>query len=341
MAEQRASLGGSVLQQLPREGGGGGSLLYSSHLGVQPLPGPGRRGDGEGGGADGVELSLQDFQSSGDGTNSGSEDGDSRGGGSCGHEEGDTRRARRILANRRSAQRSRTRRMQYIHEIERKVDKMRTESEAMAARLVQLRMHHQDLDHRKVELKNNVATLMARSQQREASCNQLQCEIAHLRSQLTGTSLRNPGGQGPPSQIATLPPTGGLLPGMLQAPFSKGGLGEAVGVDRGAADVQPSLLPAMRTGGLDLQRGPPYLDSGINMFPGGIPSQAVAVDTHEVDLPHNRPNRMMFAPMAGLGQGAHPGGGGCRAGSLWRGTNGRLPALPRHRGRLLSRQADG
>ena len=77
------------------------------------------------GAPDAVELSLQDFQSSGDaGTNSGSDDddstprGDSNGGG---QEENDTRRARRILANRKSAQRSRTRRMQYIHEIERKV----------------------------------------------------------------------------------------------------------------------------------------------------------------------------------------------------------------------------
>lgn len=132
MADQRGSIGPSVLQ-LPRDrpenllyGGGGAPpngvphLVLPHHQGVGGLDEPGGAGP-----PDTVELSLQDFQSSGEvGTNSGSDDddssprGDSAGGGP---EENDTRRARRILANRRSAQRSRTRRMQYIHEIERKV----------------------------------------------------------------------------------------------------------------------------------------------------------------------------------------------------------------------------
>lgn len=133
MADLQGSIDAAVLQ-LPREGAEG--LLYGAvggaHVGgvsqlVLPHNGIGGVDDSTVvGAAEPVELSLQDFQSSGDaGTNSGSDDGNSsrEPGESAagGPEENDTRRARRILANRRSAQRSRTRRMQYIHEIERKV----------------------------------------------------------------------------------------------------------------------------------------------------------------------------------------------------------------------------
>ncbi|GMH45082.1 hypothetical protein BSKO_13039 [Bryopsis sp. KO-2023] len=79
--------------------------------------------------------------------------------------------------------------MQYVSDIERKVEKMKQESENTAHKLVQLRNQHQELVCQRDTLRSRVSMLMHRSQQREQVCGNLQFEIAQLRTQLTGTSI--------------------------------------------------------------------------------------------------------------------------------------------------------
>lgn len=67
-----------------------------------------------------------------------------------------------------------------------KVEKMKSEGEATAQRLVQLRNQNEELVNQRDDFRNRVSLLMHRSQQREQVCCNLQYEISQLRTQLTG-----------------------------------------------------------------------------------------------------------------------------------------------------------
>eukprot|EP00879_Flechtneria_rotunda_P004732 GHRR01005000.1.p1 GENE.GHRR01005000.1~~GHRR01005000.1.p1 ORF type:complete len:329 (+),score=139.59 GHRR01005000.1:63-989(+) len=96
----------------------------------------------------------------------------------------DPRRARRILANRQSAQRSRMKRLQYIHDLENKAAAAVASVKEIKAQLVHMQQQHQTLAETMQARKGQVAGLAQQLSQEQALQAAVQAQIAVLRAHL-------------------------------------------------------------------------------------------------------------------------------------------------------------
>lgn len=93
----------------------------------------------------------------------------------------DPKRARRIVANRQSAARSKERKMRYIAELERKVQTLQTEATTLSAQLTMLQRDTSGLSVENNELKLRLQSMDQQAQLREALNNALKDEVQRLK----------------------------------------------------------------------------------------------------------------------------------------------------------------
>ncbi|XWS09349.1 hypothetical protein CRYUN_Cryun40dG0077500 [Craigia yunnanensis] len=104
----------------------------------------------------------------------------------------DPKRAKRIWANRQSAARSKERKMRYIAELERRVQRLQTEATSLSAQLTLLQRDTNGLTAENSELKLQLQTMEQPVHLQDALNNALKEEIQHLKV-LTGQSIPNGG----------------------------------------------------------------------------------------------------------------------------------------------------
>ncbi|WJX71063.1 hypothetical protein P8452_55097 [Trifolium repens] len=117
----------------------------------------------------------------------------------------DPKRAKRILANRQSAARSKERKTRYTSELERKVQTLQTEATNLSAQLTILQRDTNDLTSQNKELKMKLEAFEQQAQLREDLNEALKKELQRLRAQknhLTAIA-GNPSFNGMFSQFAT------------------------------------------------------------------------------------------------------------------------------------------
>ncbi|KAK9062653.1 hypothetical protein SSX86_019842 [Deinandra increscens subsp. villosa] len=105
----------------------------------------------------------------------------------------DPKRAKRILANRQSAARSKERKMRYIAELERKVQTLQTEATSLSAQLTLLQRDTSCMSAENSELRLRLQTMEQQVHLQDALNDALKEEIQHLKA-VTGQNLAN-GGQ--------------------------------------------------------------------------------------------------------------------------------------------------
>ncbi|KAI5076268.1 hypothetical protein GOP47_0008333 [Adiantum capillus-veneris] len=93
----------------------------------------------------------------------------------------DPKRAKRILANRQSAARSKERKMRYIAELERKVQTLQTEATTLSAQLTMLQRDTSGLSVENNELKLRLQSMEQQAQLREALNDALKDEVQRLK----------------------------------------------------------------------------------------------------------------------------------------------------------------
>lgn len=93
----------------------------------------------------------------------------------------DPKRAKRILANRQSAARSKERKMKYISELEQKVQTLQTETTTLSTQFTKLQMDHQELKSENKEYKLRLQSLEQQSQLKDALNETLNGEVRRLR----------------------------------------------------------------------------------------------------------------------------------------------------------------
>ncbi|KAJ7543051.1 hypothetical protein O6H91_09G023400 [Diphasiastrum complanatum] len=93
----------------------------------------------------------------------------------------DPKKAKRILANRQSAARSKERKMRYISELERRVQTLQTEATALSAQLTMLQRDTTGLTTENNELKLRLQAMEQQAQLREALNEALKEEVQRLR----------------------------------------------------------------------------------------------------------------------------------------------------------------
>ncbi|KAJ7551466.1 hypothetical protein O6H91_06G016400 [Diphasiastrum complanatum] len=101
----------------------------------------------------------------------------------------DPKRAKRILANRQSAARSKERKMRYISELERKVQTLQTEATTLSAQLTMFQRDTTGLTNENNELKLRLQAMEQQAQLRDALNDALKDEVQRLKlatGQLTG-----------------------------------------------------------------------------------------------------------------------------------------------------------
>lgn len=104
----------------------------------------------------------------------------------------DPKRAKRILANRQSAARSKERKMRYISELEHKVQTLQTEATTLSAQLTLLQRDSVGLTNQNNELKFRLQAMEQQAQLRDALNEALNGEVQRLKlatSDVTGESL--------------------------------------------------------------------------------------------------------------------------------------------------------
>lgn len=104
----------------------------------------------------------------------------------------DPKRAKRILANRQSAARSKERKMRYIAELERKVQTLQTEATSLSAQLTLLQRDTSCLTAENSELRLRLQTMEQQVHLQDALNDALKEEIQHLKA-VTGQNLANGG----------------------------------------------------------------------------------------------------------------------------------------------------
>mmetsp|Transcript_21490 Transcript_21490/g.59714 ORF Transcript_21490/g.59714 Transcript_21490/m.59714 type:complete len:297 (+) Transcript_21490:323-1213(+) len=138
----------------------------------------------------------------------------------------DPKRAKRIMANRQSAQRSRMRKMQYISELEKSVTRLHTEISQLNPQVTFLRKKHQDLASHNRTLRERIAALMQETQYKDQMNAHLREEVMRLKRQREGGSEQaGPVGQQQPVPMLHTKP----LPAQptAQAPTQQQQLGSA------------------------------------------------------------------------------------------------------------------
>ncbi|KAK9269851.1 hypothetical protein L1049_025424 [Liquidambar formosana] len=107
----------------------------------------------------------------------------------------DPKRVKRILANRQSAARSKERKLQYISELEHKVQTLQTEATTLSAQLTLLQRDSAGLTSQNNELKFRLQAMEQQAQLRDALHDALTAEVQHLKiaaAELSGeTHLSN------------------------------------------------------------------------------------------------------------------------------------------------------
>ncbi|KAK6115254.1 hypothetical protein DH2020_007523 [Rehmannia glutinosa] len=93
----------------------------------------------------------------------------------------DPRRAKRILANRQSAARSKERKLRYISELEHKVQTLQSEATTLSAQVTILQKEYAELTNRNNELKFRVQAMEQQAQIRDALHEALTSEVQHLK----------------------------------------------------------------------------------------------------------------------------------------------------------------
>eukprot|EP00246_Nothoceros_aenigmaticus_P002138 TRINITY_DN12935_c0_g1_i1.p1 TRINITY_DN12935_c0_g1~~TRINITY_DN12935_c0_g1_i1.p1 ORF type:complete len:478 (-),score=67.78 TRINITY_DN12935_c0_g1_i1:713-2146(-) len=93
----------------------------------------------------------------------------------------DPKRAKRILANRQSAARSKERKMRYISELERKVQTLQTEATTLSAQLTMLQRDTTSLTTENSELKLRLQAMESQAQLRDALNDALRDEVQRLK----------------------------------------------------------------------------------------------------------------------------------------------------------------
>lgn len=104
----------------------------------------------------------------------------------------DPKRAKRILANRLSAARSKERKMRYISELEHKVQTLQTETTTLSTQFTKLQMDNTELKSENNEYKLRLQSLEQQSQLKDALNETLDAEVRRLRrtvADLGGESL--------------------------------------------------------------------------------------------------------------------------------------------------------
>jgi len=92
----------------------------------------------------------------------------------------DPKKAKRILANRQSAQRSRMRKLQYVSDLETTVKRLQEQVSALTPHIQDLRDRKTQLDAQNGELRARVGQLVCDSAQRDSLNNALRQEVARL-----------------------------------------------------------------------------------------------------------------------------------------------------------------
>lgn len=98
----------------------------------------------------------------------------------------DPKRAKRILANRQSAARSKERKMRYISELEHKVQTLQTEATTLSAQLTLLQRDSVGLTNQNNELKFRLQAMEQQAQLRDALNDALTAEVQRLKLATTG-----------------------------------------------------------------------------------------------------------------------------------------------------------
>ncbi|XP_044508567.1 bZIP transcription factor 18-like [Mangifera indica] len=111
----------------------------------------------------------------------------------------DPKRAKRILANRQSAARSKERKAHYISELERKVQTLQTEATTLSAQLTLFQRDTTDLSTENTELKLRLQAMAQQAQLRDALNEALKKEVERLKiatgEMMTPTDMYNLGMQ--------------------------------------------------------------------------------------------------------------------------------------------------
>ncbi|XP_020237320.1 probable transcription factor PosF21 [Cajanus cajan] len=106
----------------------------------------------------------------------------------------DPKRAKRILANRQSAARSKERKMRYITELEHKVQTLQTETTTLSTQFTELERDNTELKNENNEYKLRLQAIEQQSQLKDALNETLDAEVRRLRrvvAELGGESLTN------------------------------------------------------------------------------------------------------------------------------------------------------
>ncbi|KAG6653409.1 hypothetical protein CIPAW_05G074200 [Carya illinoinensis] len=104
----------------------------------------------------------------------------------------DPKRAKRILANRQSAARSKERKMRYISELEHKVQTLQTEATTLSAQLTLLQRDSVGLTNQNNELKFRLQAMEQQAQLRDALNEALTAEVQRLKLATAEMSGENP-----------------------------------------------------------------------------------------------------------------------------------------------------
>lgn len=103
----------------------------------------------------------------------------------------DPKRAKRILANRQSAARSKERKLRYISELEHKVQTLQTESSTLSSQIAILQKDHAEFTNQNNELKFRIHAMEQQAQLRDALHETLTAEVQRLK--LASMELREEG----------------------------------------------------------------------------------------------------------------------------------------------------
>ncbi|GMJ12393.1 VIRE2-interacting protein 1, sulphate utilization efficiency 3 [Hibiscus trionum] len=131
----------------------------------------------------------------------------------------DPKRAKRILANRQSAARSKERKIRYTGELEKKVQTLQTEATSLSAQVTMLQRDSTGLTTENKELKLRLEAMEQQAHLRDALHEKLREEVQRLRIQAGQVSAMNgnPFGRGAPPQFLPRQPAPHHF-GVLQRP---------------------------------------------------------------------------------------------------------------------------
>lgn len=115
----------------------------------------------------------------------------------------DPKRAKRILANRQSAARSKERKVRYANELERKVQTLQTEATTLSAQVTLLQRDTTVITAENKELKIRLQAMEQQAQLRDALNEKLKEEVERLKIETSQHGNGNPFYRGLPPQYAS------------------------------------------------------------------------------------------------------------------------------------------